>query len=124
MAHNLFLALAMVVSSGSDDAQKQIDSLKIVASAEGVLVEAIGLKARALHATFDKKSGRLVLEGTSDAPVLIDRTVNGHDSRIAAMRVTVSLKTGQSQADGIRLYRSIPKQQTDGARIIPIPHTN
>jgi hypothetical protein len=124
MAHYLFLALAMVVSSGSDDAQKQIDSLKIVASAEGVLVEAIGLKARALQATFDNKSGRLVLEGTSDAPVLIDRTVNGHDSRIAARRLTVSLKTGQSQADGIRLYQSIPKQQTDGAQIIPIPHTD
>ncbi|HEY4232881.1 MAG TPA: hypothetical protein VGM76_05630 [Lacipirellulaceae bacterium] len=110
MAHYLIIALAMVVSAGSDDAQKQIDSLKIVAGAEGVSVEAIGLKARALHATFDNKSGRLVLAGTSDAPVIMDRTINDHDNRTSAVRVTVNLKTGQSQADGIKLYRSTPKQ--------------
>lgn len=110
MAHYLILALAMVVSTGSDDAQKQIDSLRIVASAEGVSIEAIGLKARALHATFDNTSGQLVLEGTPAAPVLMDRTLNSHDSRTSAVRVTVNLKTGRAQADGLKLYRSTPKQ--------------
>jgi predicted transcriptional regulator len=72
MAYYLFLVLAMAVSSGADDAQKQIDSLNIVANAEGVSVEALGLKAQASHVTFDNKSGRLVLDGTPDAPVLFE----------------------------------------------------
>ena len=82
------------------------------------------MKAQALQATFKNKSGRLVLEGTSNAPVMFDHTVDGHESRTSARRVTVSLKTGQTQADGVKLYRSIPKQQTDGTQTIPIPHTN
>jgi hypothetical protein len=124
MAHYLFLVLAMVVSTGTEEAQKQIDSLKIVASTDGVLVEAtvnvsrpdaiphemfIGLKARASHATYDNKSGRLVLEGTSDAPVLLDTTSNGGDARTSARRVTISFKTGQIQSDGVKLYQSSPK---------------
>jgi hypothetical protein len=112
MARYLILCVLIVIAAGAAAAPHSDDSLKIIANARGVQISTDEFSATAAIATYDGKSGHLVLEGSDESPVVINKGEGASASVLKALKIELSLKSGKVAAQGIRELRTDPPRQS------------
>jgi RNA polymerase sigma factor (sigma-70 family) len=83
----------------TDAARAPTRSLKIEATAQGVVVQTPELQGSAPRVWYDEAKGLLVLEGSSTSPAVLVRTRNGQSERVRAEKIIFSLKEGTYRAE-------------------------
>jgi hypothetical protein len=74
---------------------KRPTNLRIEATAQGMKVEASGLRATALRISYDESKGLLLLEGSADSPARLISSRNGQDVEARGLKITCFLSEGK-----------------------------
>jgi lipopolysaccharide export system protein LptA len=106
------LAIAMIVLSAGAAAQSnQIHSFNVETNASAVNVEGADFKAVAQRMSYDAANGNLVLEGSTDSPAEINQIHGIEVWQTTARKITLSLKSGRVDSEGVRLFHRLDRQQ-------------